>query len=99
MHDIFSRLQAMGKRVNVAIFFHGDISERWSILLEWYAEGRQPAYASSGTKLEIKRQGKDLEEVLRSAWDELERISTTGLGSGALGAPIDADALKLTLED
>jgi len=107
MHDIFDRLQAMGKRIHVAIFFHGDLSKTWSVLIEWKGDGHG-LYSPTGTKLEIKRQGKSLEEALRSAWTELEVISRIGLGQGALEAPIEHTAIsesnaeaapKRTLED
>lgn len=83
MHDIFNRLTAMGKRINVAIFFHGDILGEWAVNLTWQ-EGN---WSNSDTKLEIKRRNADLETALRNAWNDLEQIAKKGLDKGALVGP------------
>lgn len=82
MHDIFDRLFALRKNVEVAIFLLGG---KWSVNLKYFEGDRY----TPKTQLEIKEQGKDFEDTLRQAWVRFEAATTKGIGSHALMPPVE----------
>lgn len=67
MHDIFDRLQALGKHAQVHIFFFGT---EWSVKLEY--DSAADSLARNKDVIRVERTDVDLETALRDAWAVLE---------------------------
>jgi len=96
--EILARLTALHNRINVSIFFFGDVGKQWNVEIKYLTGDSR---WESGSKIECVGRNVDFEIALRSAWDQLEHIVERGLGRGTLQPAIEdrSGGLKPLVDD
>lgn len=90
--SIADKITPLHDRVEVAIFFGRGFTSSdklWSVNIK---------LRDGDARVEVDKRAASLEDALIAAWDEIERVTYTGLSNGTLSPPVDVPKIPLAKE-